>query len=190
MLVFLGLVWSLVLLEEQMREPKWGRGGIFFLAILVGLMVGLGALTRYSFGWLIIPVIVFVAAYAGNRRVALSATVLLSFAVVLSPWLIRNVSVSGTPFGTAGFAIIENSWISPEDRLQRSLNPDLLKPLHNSFPFLMAAWRVFVDKLVSNSRGILQSDLPKLAGTWISAFFLVGLLVRFRTVRLGRLRLF
>jgi hypothetical protein len=94
------------------------------------------------------------------------------------------------PFGTATFAIIENSSISPEDRFERSLNPDLLRGIHNSFPFLTAAAHIFWQKLVANCRGIVQSDLPKLGGTWVSGFFLVGLLVRFRNPKLSRLRIF
>jgi len=43
---------------------------------------------------------------------------------------------------------------------------------------------------VGNSREIVQNDLPKLGGSWISAFFLVGLLVPFRSSTLNRLRWF
>jgi hypothetical protein len=190
MLIFIGLVWCLVFLEQETREPKWNRVGIFIFTALAGALVGLGGLTRYSFCWLILPVLLFVIVYAGRQRSALGATLLLAFAVVLTPWVVRNFSLSGMPFGTATFAIIENSAISSEDRLERSLSPDLLKPVHNSFPFLTAAAHVFFKKLVANSRSIVQSDLPKLGGTWASGFFLVGLLVRFRSPTLSRLRLF
>jgi hypothetical protein len=188
-LIFTGLVWCLVLLEEETREPKW-KSGIFLFAALSGAFVGLGGLTRYSFCWLILPVLLFVLTYTGPRRGLLAATVLSAFAIVLTPWIIRNYSLSGMPFGTATFAIIENSSISPEDRLQRSLNPTVLRSINNSFPFLTAAAHVFWQKLVANSRSIVQTDLPKLGGTWVSGFFLVGLLVRFRNPGLGRLRSF
>jgi 4-amino-4-deoxy-L-arabinose transferase-like glycosyltransferase len=189
-LVFTGLVWCLVLLEEEIREPKWKKAGIFFLAVLVGALVGLGGLTRYSFCWLIVPVILFILFYAGPRRSLLGTLAFLGFAVVLAPWVVRNYSLSGMPFGTATFAIIENSWIYPEDRLERTINPVLLKSIHNTFPFLTVAAHIFWQKLVANGRAIVQTDLPKLGGTWVSGFFLVGLLVRFRNPRLGRLRLF
>jgi hypothetical protein len=154
------------------------------------VLVGVGGLTRYAFCLLIVPVLVFVLAYTGNRRSSLAATLLLSFSIVLAPWLIRNYSLSGMPFGTATFAIIESSPVSSEDHLERSLNPSVLQSVHNSFPLLTAASHAFLKKLVANSRGIIQSDLPKLGGTWVSGFFLVGLLVRFRSPTLGRLRLF
>jgi hypothetical protein len=120
----------------------------------------------------------------------LAATALVGFALVLTPWIIRNYSLSDMPFGTASFAIIENSSISAEDRLERTFNPDLLRSIHNSFPFLTVAAHVFWQKLVANSRTIVQSDLPKLGGTWVSGFFLVGLLVRFRNPKLSRIRIF
>jgi len=190
LLIFTGLVWCLIFFEEETRAPKWPRVGLFLLAALAGASVGLGGLTRYSFCWLIVPVVVFVGAYATRKRALVGASALLGFLVVMAPWVIRNYSLSGMPFGTATFSIIENSSISPEDRLQRSLSPDILKPIHNSFPFLSAAAHIFNQKLIANSRGIVQSDLPKLGGTWVSGFFLVGLLVRFRSPALGRLRLF
>lgn len=190
MLIFLGLVWCLVLLEERARQPDWSRVNLFVLAALAGGLVGMGGLTRYSFCWLILPVLLFVAVFAGRQRVLLAATTLLAFALVLTPWVVRTYSLSGMPFGTATFAVLENSWLSPEDRLERSLNPDLLRSIHNSFPFLTAAYHVIAQKLVANSRAILQSDLPRLGGTWVSGFFLVGLLVRFRSPTLGRLRVF
>src|SRR5262245_28988289 len=43
---------------------------------------------------------------------------------------------------------------------------------------------------MGNTRVLLQNDLPKLGGTWASAFFLVGLLVGFRNPGLKRLRYF
>ncbi len=187
-LFFMGLAWCLVLLEEETREPKWNRAGIFVFTSLAGVLVGLGALTRYSFGWLILPVLIFVISYTGRRRAMLGALAFLGFAVVLAPWVVRTYYLSGMPFGTASFAIIENSSISPEDRLQRSVNPELLRGIHNSFPLLTAASHILWQKLVVNGRGLVQTELPKLGGTWISGFFLVGLLVRFRNPRLGRLR--
>ncbi len=187
-LLFLALTWCLVLLEEEAREPKWTGAGLFLLSALAGAVVGLGGLTRYAFCWLILPVLVFVALHTGRRRWALTATAFAGMLLVLAPWVVRNYSLSGMPFGTATFAIVENTYLSPEDRLPRSLNPDIFRGIHNSFPFLTAAAQVFWPKLVANSRALVQSDLPKLGGTWVAGFFLVGLLVRFHRPQLGRLR--
>ena len=45
-------------------------------------------------------------------------------------------------------------------------------------------------KMRAGIREILEKDLPRLGGSWVSAFFLVGLLVPFRRTVLLRLRIF
>src|SRR5262249_46984508 len=57
--IFLALIWCLVLLEHNARETKWGRNTLLGVAALIGALAGLGALTRYSFAWLIFPVLAF-----------------------------------------------------------------------------------------------------------------------------------
>ena len=180
MLIFLGLAWCLVLLEQEAREPKWGPPGILVLAGLAGAVVGLGGLTRYSFGWLIIPVLVFLVLFGGPRRVVLALIVLAAFAAVMAPWIVRNYNVSGKPFGTATYAVLENTLLFPEYRLERSLEPDFGRL------YLMAFWL----KLNTNLRQIVTNELPKLGGSWVTAFFLVGLLVGFRNPAVTRLRYF
>lgn len=180
LVIFLGLVWCLVLLEAEMREPKRGRAGALVLAGLAGLTVAVGCLTRYSFGWLILPVALFAVLFANRDRLLIGVTALIVFAAVLSPWAIRNYSLSGSFFGTATFAAAESSMVFPEHTLERSLNPDL-----NRVPL-----RVLWYKLAANARQIVQNDLPKLGGSWVSAFFLVGLLVSFRNPAVQRLRYF
>ena len=180
LLIFMGLAWCLVLLEREAREPKRGPAGIIGLAALAGAVVGIGGLTRYAFGWLIFPVLLYVMLFSGGRRATLAGVALGTFLVVMTPWVVRNYMVSGTPFGTAGFSILEGTLIFPADRLPRSLEPDLSRIAP------MALW----IKLIINCRQILQSDLPKLGGSWVTAFFLVGLLVGYRNPSVTRLRYF
>jgi hypothetical protein len=180
MVIFLGLVWCVSLLEQETRVPKWGPYGILVLAGLTGVMAGLGGLTRYAFGWLIIPVLVFLILFGGQRRVVLALIALAAFAAVMAPWVVRNYSVSGKPFGTATYAVVETTMLYPENRLQRSLEPDF------SRLYIMAFWL----KLNTNLRQIVTGELPKLGGSWITAFFLVGLLIGFRNPAVTRLRYF
>jgi 4-amino-4-deoxy-L-arabinose transferase-like glycosyltransferase len=179
-LIFMALMWCLALFERETREPKWGTAGIFVLTGLAGVVVGVGTLTRYAFGWLIFPVLLFLILLGGRQRVVLALIALVMFLGTVTPWLARNYSLSGTPFGTAGFAVMENTMLFPEHRLERSLEPDF------SRIYLTAFW----IKLMTNLRQIVQSELPKLGGSWISAFFLVGLLVSFRNLTVSRLRYF
>jgi hypothetical protein len=179
MLIFVGLAWMLVLLEEEIREPKRGAYGGVALAAGVGVVIALGCLTRYSFGWLIIPAVAYLIIFGGARRFAFVASAFAAFLVLLSPWLVRNYHLSGTLFGVQSYAVLENTMLFPENRLQRSLDPDIKI-------YLMPLW----IKLITNLRLIVQNDLPKLGGSWLSAFFLVGFLIHFRSPAIRRLRYF
>jgi hypothetical protein len=180
LLIFMGLVWCLTLLEEETREPKWGPQALLVLAGIAGALVGFGALTRYAFAWLIVPVVVFVVVLTGRQRVLGGVCALLAFVLVLGPWVLRNYSVSGTPFGTATYAALETTFVFPENKLQRSLEPDLGQV------GTVAIWH----KLMQNTRQIAQSDLPRLGGSWVSALFLAGLLMSFRSPAVRRMRYF
>ena len=178
--VFLALIWCLVFMEQAIRENTQGAMWFVAMSVLTGILTGLGALTRYSFGWLILPVLAFFALFLGTRRVTACVVTFLVFVVVLSPWIVRNYNLSGTPFGTAGYAIFQETAPYPGERLERSLKPELGD----------IDLDVYFRKLVVNSGEIFQNQLPKLGGSWITALFLVGLFVPFLSVALHRLRIF
>src|SRR5438874_1373183 len=143
-LIFLGLAWIMVLIEEHTRSGRSGTGRIIMLAIAAGLLTALGCLTRYSFGWIIIPVIVFLLIFGGIHRPVIVPVAFVAFALVVTPWIVRNYRVSDTPFGTAGFAVFQDSVLFPEDTLERSLEPDLHRPIINAL----------TQKLIVNTRQI------------------------------------
>jgi len=190
LLIFMALAWSLVLLEQEGREPRFKKVGIFLVAGLAGLLVGVGGLTRYSFAWLILPVVGFVLLFTGRQRLILGLIAFLAFAAVLSPWLVRNYSVSGLLFGTSTYTILQTSAAFPEDRLERSVDPGFGPGGAMSHRVASAFWHAFWQKLVSNGRQVARNDLPKLGGNWLSAFFLVGLLIQFRNPAVRRMRYF
>jgi 4-amino-4-deoxy-L-arabinose transferase-like glycosyltransferase len=180
LLIFLGLAWTLVLIEEQCREPRWGVVRLVLLAIAAGLLTGLGCLTRYSFGWLIIPLIAFLLLFGGARKAVLVPVAFVAFSMAVAPWIVRNYRVSDTPFGTAGYAVYQDSGLFPEDLLECSLEPELRRGRINAV----------TQKLLVNIRQILQEHAPRLAGTWLSAFFIVGLMAGFANPSASRLRYF
>jgi 4-amino-4-deoxy-L-arabinose transferase-like glycosyltransferase len=180
LVLFLGVTWCLVKLEQGAEEGLWSQGRLALVAGLAGLLVGLGTMTRYSFAWLLIPVTVFIGAFINTRRSGLYLACLLSFAAVTSPWIKRNYDLTGTFFGTASYSVYEGTQSFPENRLERSLEPDFNRVEAGDIP----------DKLIKNLREILTHDLPLLGGSWFSAFFLVGLLVPFKSQALGRMRIF
>jgi dolichyl-phosphate-mannose-protein mannosyltransferase len=181
MILFIGLAWCILRIEEAARDPQPQFGRLLGLAIAAGVAAGVGALTRYAFGWVIIPVTVFLILFGGPRRVACAVATLGVFLLVLAPWVVRNFAVSGTPFGTASFAIAEGTGAFPGFQLERSLHPDLSSAL---------GLTLYLHKFLSNLRPILQDALPKLGGSWVSMLFLTSLLLNFRSTAVRRMRYF
>lgn len=178
MLIFMGLFWCLSLYEREAREPKWGTAALAILSVTAGALTGAGALTRYSFMWMIIPVALFLGLFGGKRRLFSCAAAVGTFVLVFTPWLARNYAVSGTLFGTASYSLMEP--FSPEFHLQRSLQPE----------FSNYVLRAYFHKAATELLSIVQTDSLKMAGGFIIALFLAGLLLGFRNLTLRRLRYF
>jgi hypothetical protein len=181
LVMFLGLVMFLLEIERSARESSPRSGWLLSLALAVGILTGLGALTRYAFGWMIVPVILFLVFFSGANRWRHTLAAAFTFTLVLTPWIARNFVVSGTPFGTAGFAVVEGSFVFPGFQLERSVTPELTH----------AIWlKPYGQKLFSNLRGILTGDLLKATGGWIYALFFTGLFIGFRSTGARRIRYF
>jgi hypothetical protein len=178
LLIFTGLVWCVISYEKESREPGGGPNRVMVLAIVAGALAAVGALTVYSFGWMIVPLLICIAWFGGQRRIAPCLAAAAAFAVIFSPWIVRNVSVSGTPFGTAGYAIYENSSAFPGHRLARSLDP--------TFEFNPV--KTVARKLITNTQSVMLEDLPKLGGGWTTPFFLASLMLGIRSPAIRRLR--
>lgn len=183
LVLLLGLVWCLVLLEQAVREElrsfPWQLG----VAGAAGLLLGLGILTRYSYAVMAIPAVIYCLLYLGKRSNAVITTLLAAAILVVSPWLIRNFRISGTFFGTAGYAIVQDTPDFPGSVLERSLNPDGGKLKRFDF-------ESGLRKLAVNGKQVLLNDLPKLGGNWLSALFLAALLIPFKSLAISRLRIF
>jgi 4-amino-4-deoxy-L-arabinose transferase-like glycosyltransferase len=177
---FLAIFWSLAGIDLLARDQTDTHDTqILFLAALIGLSLGLGMLTRYSFGWVIIPAIAFLSSTAARNRAVAVVTAILITAAIVTPWLLRNYNLSGTLFGTAGYALFQQSFSFQAFDLERSLQPDfsLIRPDE------------FAGKLLRNGRELL-ADIPNLGGSWMTALFIAGLLLPFRSAVLGRMRWF
>ena len=178
---FLGLVWCLMRIEELGRGELPPVKKLFLLAVAAGVLTAAGMLTRYAFGWVIVPVAIFLTLFGGVRRPGLAVAAFLAFGLVVVPWLIRNLAVSGTLFGTAGYAVVEGTFAFPGSRLMQSVNPDLTS----------AYWvRPYLSKFLVNIRYLLQGDLLHVGGSWVAVLFFAGLLLGLRNVTARRIRYF
>lgn len=181
LLIFLLLTWGVLKIEELGREPEADHTQILCWSLAAGILTGVGALTRYAFGWAIIPVALFVVLFSGRKRLINFAVALAAFLIVFAPWIMRNVNVCGAPFGTAGFAIFANTSLTGGATLERSLHPD----------FVDALWPApYWHKLLSGVRAIFENDLFKLGGSWANILFFAGLLLSFKRAGTKRMRYF
>ena len=181
LVIFLGLTLLLLEIEKNARETPPRAGRLLGLAVAAGILTGAGALTRYAFGWTIIPVAVFLLLFSGPKRLWHTLAALAAFALVLTPWIIRNEAISGTAFGTAGYAVVEGTFVFPRFQLERSLHPELTHAM-SLVPY--------VQKLFGNLRGNLTGDLLNSGATWAGALFFAGLFLGFRSPGARRLRYF
>jgi hypothetical protein len=177
----------LVLMLSRFEQRAREQGSATLLhAAAIGAFVGVMMLTRYSVGWLILPVMIFIAACGSGRRWPLALAALAAFVIVVGPWVARNVVASGLPFGTATYAVVEGTPVFAGDTMPRSLVPTF-----SGIPG--ESWILFVTVLhkgIGGIREIILSDLPRSGGNWVWAFFLAGLLVRFQAANLSRARWF
>ena len=183
LVIFLGLIWCLIRIEELVRTELPEPRRLFRLAATAGLLLGLGMLTRYSFGGLLLPVVIFLALFGGARRTGLAVAACLAFAVVVTPWIARNLAVSSTFFGTAGYAMLEGTPPFTGTRLMQSFNPDL-----NTAFFHWVAW--VLKKVMENLRAICPGELLRLGDGWMGVLFLAGVLLGLRNAAARRLRYF
>ena len=181
LVIFLGLAWCMLKIEETARDAQPRPKRLLMLALAAGALTGVGALTRYAFGWAIVPVMVFLILFSGRKRALHVLAALGVFALVLAPWVTRNFVVSGTPFGTAGYAVAEGTSMFPHFELERSIHPNLGN---------LMLLTPYLHKLEANAKVILTNGLPRFGGSWATLLFWAGLLLSFRSIAVRRLRYF
>lgn len=180
LVIFLSLIWTLYFIEKGAEEGLWNPVRMVFLAMIAGVIIGIGTLTKYPFAITLVPTLFFIGLYSGLRRGLLSVLTIIGFLIVTAPWFYREYELTGSPFGAAGYSIYSGTPSFPGSTLERSLVPDFNKVQASDIP----------DKLWTNVKEILETNLPFFGGSFIGAFFLAGLLIPFKRTALKRLRQF
>jgi hypothetical protein len=176
--VFLAMVLCLARIAEgTAAAPTPVRWSAF-----AGALAGIGCLSRYASGWMIVPVMLFLSLGDRGRQGKHCAAAALCFVIVMGPWVARNVALTSTPFGTASYAVIEGTAPLEGDSLERSMDP---RPAFRRVEVMDV-----VNKFLANGGDLWRNKLSGFAGNWVSAFFLVGLLMPFQSPARGHLRLF
>ena len=145
----------------------------------LGLVIGIGFLTRYSFALWLVPVLLLLLIHGGRCRIRDAAVIAAITAVVAAPWILRNLAVTGTPLGVAGYAFLGGT--------------DLLFPgptLPNVYQPEMDAWtiKMLARKWMTYARQIWETDLKLLGGNWMICFFIASCFYTFRREDLQKLK--
>lgn len=142
-------------------------------------LCALGFLTRYAFVALVPVIAVFLAWSWGRARLAAFLGFIAAFLLVVSPWLVRNVIVSGNPLGLAAHGVLSGSAFYPGDTFERS------QKISVDNTDVGAAMRTKVE---SNLGRLWEEETGRLAPGLFAAFFLVSFLYRFQRDDVHRLR--
>lgn len=150
-------------------------------AVACGLLFGLAALTRPSglpmLEWVLVAVLLF--AGAGWRpRIARAALAAVTFALVLSPWLLRNTRVVGAPVLTTHGGITfyqgNNEKVANTPQWRGGVAPLEALPEHDRLAAMReldrdrAAWKLGRDYLRSH-----PGEVPSLVGWKLVRFWRV-----------------
>ncbi len=93
--------------------------------LLSGITLGLAVLTRYGCATLAPGLAVYYLVVLRRRSWIPALAMLLLAGAMVAPWVVRNLEVSGRPFGLAPHTAFNDTRMYPDDSLFRSVNPQL-----------------------------------------------------------------
>jgi len=181
-LLFIGLVRLMASLDVEFRSELPNNARLARIAAGLGAIAALACLVRYSLGWIMAPILVFIVVFGGKFRWRSILVVSVVFLAVTAPWLWRNYALCGNFFGLAAYAPYELTRSFPGDSLIRSTSPGEGLGALGLFDF--------ARKIIANGHEIIASKLPTLGANWFFTVFLAGLLLPFNNAGLSRLRYF
>jgi hypothetical protein len=146
---------------------------------IAALLCGLAFLTGYTAIVLVPALVVFVGGSREQGRWSAILIFLVVFTLVVSPWLVRNKSVSGEFLGLAPYAVLGNSSLYEADSFDQELKP----VIHN-----VKAARALKAKVVSNLGRLWEQDLRTVGTGFIICFFIVSFFHRFERETVARFR--
>lgn len=168
----------LAMINRRERKPLWNWMLYFSLSILFSVAA---FLTHYA-AIAIIPGLALFIWMMGSRTQRGGHLAFFYLAVaflVVSPWLLRNYQLTGSPLGLAAHTALIGSSAYPGDSLMRTLKPSF--NLMSDFGLAKAKW-------VKNFSEFYQEGFTSLGGGLLIAFFMVTFFYRFVRVHVHNLR--
>jgi len=168
----------LAMIHRRERRPLWNWVLLFSFSIIFSAAA---FLTHYA-ALAVIPGLALFIWMMGSRTQRgghLAFFYLLLVGVLVSPWLIRNIQVSGSPLGLAAHAALIGSEQYPADSLMRTLHPSF--NLASGINIAKAKWS-------ENFNSFYETGFTSLGGGLLIAFFMVTFFYRFVRIHVHNLR--
>ena len=160
------------------KAPEVARSGKVLIWMgLAGVLFGLLALSHAITIWLFIGALAYSAVHF-RRRGPVVLILLLAFALVYAPWLVRNYRVSGSALGLSGYQIYDGLSATTFQRM-RNLTDPMTDAVHPYF---------FRPKVQHGVREQLANIAGSLGSNWIALAFFLGLVHVFRRSEVNSFR--
>jgi len=181
---FLATAYAVFKAEKWQAEGRSGWWVYGALAVSAGA-VALGTLTQYAFVSVLVPLLIYVAvSFPKNWRAKCGLCVVV-FAVMLTPWMMRNWRASQTLFGLSRFQLVEGLGEGTEREVKVG---QVQRMLGGALPEI--GLRAQVQRTLINARQLYEVALKDVGANYLVVFFLVGLMHRYRQEEVFRLRRF
>ena len=173
-------VYFALLATVHRRERKTGFGWMILFGLSI-LFSAAALLTHYAALSLIIGLALFIFLMGTRRQRSglLVFSYLVGILAITSPWFMRNIQLSGSPFGMAFHTMLIDTADYPGDKLMRTLNPEY--ELMKNIEAVKMKWK-------KNFGGIYENHLTVMGGGLLVAFFFVTYFYRFVRVSVHQLR--
>ncbi len=156
-------------------------GGALVASACIGVGCGLLFLTEYSAGALLLVALGYAwVRFAGRARWLNLAILALTFVLVVAPWVMRNVTLTGSPVGLASQNVAlkaGDSTAEPNDA-------------YGAYSAVMPAIDLnkLGNKVLTSLQENVRSRVWSGGAMWFLAFFVTGWLYTFRSPTVNRLR--
>lgn len=168
----------LAMIHRRERRPRWNWLTLFMLSLLFSTAA---FLTHYA-ALAMLPGLALFIWLMGSRTQRgghMAFFYLFLFVLLVSPWLLRNQRLSGSPFGLAPHTALVDSAAYPGDSLMRTLKPQF--SLMGDIGTARAKW-------IKNFSALYQGRFVSMGGGVLVPFFIVTFFYRFVRVHVHNLR--
>ncbi len=166
-----------------MLNKRDGEAKLYWVAPYLFSIVfaAIAFLTRYVAIAAVPGLCLFAWLMSGRLRGGTRFVVIFVFlyALMISPWLVRNYQICGNPVGMVGYAALEDSPKYPDNSLAREPNPEVT---------ILGSVKTLKEKWILNYSGKDSVAVPAMGGGILMSFFIVAFFYHFIRPQVNYLR--